>query len=64
MTAPVLHVSEALRILTAAGRAAYQKKAPAGYCRTLSYRLDGRPVNIGKIREEALAIAFDKITTF
>jgi hypothetical protein len=44
---------EALQILNAAGIFARQQKAPYGTCRTCCYRVNGQPVNLGRLRQMA-----------
>ena len=45
--------AQALQILNAAGIFARQQKAPHGTCRTLCYRVNGQPVNLGRLRQMA-----------
>ena len=48
---------EALALLRSHGHRALQIPAPAGTCRTCCYRVDGQPVNLGRLRELAAASA-------
>lgn len=51
-----LPAADAIRLLNAAGTFARKAKAPAGGCRTLCYRVNGQPVNLGRLREMAEAL--------
>lgn len=55
----LLAAARAIRMLRDAGHTATQAKAPAGHCRTLCYRVDGKPVNLGRLRQLALAATTD-----
>jgi hypothetical protein len=52
-----LTAAQALKILQANGRSAYQQKAPYGTCRTCCYRVDGQAVNLGRLRQLAEELA-------
>lgn len=52
-----ISAAQALEILKANGRSAYQQKAPRGTCRTACYRVDGKAVNLGRLRQLAEELA-------
>ena len=52
-----LTAAQALEALNKAGHTACKQKAPYGSCRTLCYRVDGQPVNLGRLRQLAEQLA-------
>jgi hypothetical protein len=52
-----LTAAAALKILQEAGASAQQRKAPTGTCSTLCYRINGKPCNLGYLRQAALHVA-------
>ena len=53
-----LTAAQAIEILQSHGYSAIKQKAPAGTCRTLCYRVDGKPVNLGRLRRIAEALPY------
>jgi hypothetical protein len=51
-----ISAAEALKILQANGHSAYQQKAPRGTCPTCCYRVDGKAINLGRLRQLAEAL--------
>jgi hypothetical protein len=52
-----ISAAQALQILQANGHSAYQQKAPRGTCPTCCYRVDGKAVNLGRLRQLAEELA-------
>lgn len=57
-----LTADQAIKILQDHGYSATKQKAPAGTCRTLCYRVDGKPVNLGRLRRLAEALPYVRLS--